>query len=406
MVELNPQKSIVQKGECAWKVAQKNLAAKGQKVTNADIAKEMKRLAKLNGCNSVEDFNNKFFSKIGNEYITGTNTTPAPESTKVKKGNDTIKNKGNEFIEDSVALQDATRVEPLVVPKKVVKKPKISTKEQEVNRINNMKDDASRIIEYNKKNYNGDYYGIVDKKTCQLKIYDKSGKVMKTFTVGVGKTKGDNLGAYYLDHFYKTKDKAKAETNRYTTAGEFTLDDYKNTSDAYTGKDGKPKVMALKGDNRGERSGQMSIHMLYKPSYAQRKRAIDSPGLEDNRMSYGCVNLTEEDYDMMHSFLGEGDKIYVLPEEKGNKLQLAKQKDGTYKFEQQYHKNVKRGVSKDVASTVKYDVRPEKNPKYIAEQKRKRAAEEKKLLAEQQAKKEVKQKEQEFSWLNPMTWFS
>ena len=132
---------------------------------------------------------------------------------------------------------------------------------------------------------------------------------------------------------------------------------------------------------------------------SEREAAMDTPTVADNRMSYGCVNLTEEDYDIMHSYLGEGNKIYILPEENGNKLLLEKQSDGSYKFEQQYHKDQKRNVSKEVASRVSYDVRPENNPRYIAEQKRKKAEEER-LLAEQQQKRETA------VWYNPFTWFS
>lgn len=279
-------------------------------------------------------------------------------------------------------------------------------------KINSMSSDSARIIEHNKTNYQGKYYGIVDKKSCQLKIYDKQGNVVKTFTVGVGKSKGDGLGKYYLDHHEKTKDAYKAEQNRFTTAGEFTLDDHANAPMAYTGADGKARMMNLKGDNRGVRSGQMSIHMIYDPktdlsksqqsdTYKNRKAAIDSPGLEDNRMSYGCVNLTESDYDAMHALLGEGDKIYVLPEEKGNKLQLERQKDGSYKFEQTYHKNDTRSVSKEQASKVNYDVRPQNNPKYIAKQ------EAKKKAAEQQtAQTNVAKPKQEIYWYDPRTWFS
>ena len=265
--------------------------------------------------------------------------------------------------------------------------------------INAMKNDTDKIIEYNKKNYQGKYYAIIDKKACKLRIYNKSGKVIKSYTVGVGKKVGDNLGSYYMERAQKTKDAWKAEQGRYTTPGEFTLDEVHKTSSAYTGKDGKPKIMHLKGDNRGVRSGSQAIHMLYKPDYNRRKAAIDSPGLADNRMSYGCVNLTEEDYNDMYQYIGEGDKVYILPEEEGNKLQLEKQKDGTYKFEQLYHRDQQRGISKEVASRVNYDVKPKKNPVYIANQKKKQEAEQQRLLAEQQ-------KQKEFSVFKPWTWFS
>lgn len=410
MVEFNSEKYTVKSGDCAWNAAKKTLKARGLKVTNAEITKEMQRLAKLNGCDSVEDFNTKYFSRAGSEFIYDKKEAAAPKSKIPVAPADTLNR-------DTAAVQDNTRVarnsiqvdttksikKPLKVknPKKYQKKsiPKLTAKEQEVLHINAMKNDTDKIIEYNKKNYQGKYYAIIDKKACKLRIYNKSGKVIKSYTVGVGKKVGDNLGSYYMERAQKTKDAWKAEQGRYTTPGEFTLDEVHKTSSAYTGKDGKPKIMHLKGDNRGVRSGSQAIHMLYKPDYNRRKAAIDSPGLADNRMSYGCVNLTEEDYNDMYQYIGEGDKVYILPEEEGNKLQLEKQKDGTYKFEQLYHRDQQRGISKEVASRVNYDVKPKKNPVYIANQKKKQEAEQQRLLAEQQ-------KQKEFSVFKPWTWFS
>lgn len=240
--------------------------------------------------------------------------------------------------------------------------------------INEMESDEQKIIEHNKHNYNGRYYGIVDKQTCQLKIYRKNGKLVKTYTVGIGRKVGDAPSAYFRD---KKKSYAKAQQKAYTTAGEFTMDEITKTSEEYIGSDGKPKIIYLKGDNRGERSGQLAIHMIYKPEFESRNAAIESPDLKDNRMSYGCINLKEEEYDEMHKKLGEGDKIYVLPEEKGNKLQLEKQTNGTYKFAQLYHKDVKRDLSPERASKVKYDIRPDRDPNKMSS----------------------------FDLLNPSTWF-
>ncbi len=404
----------VSKGECAWNVAQRTLQKKGGKVTTADITKEMQRLAKLNNCDSVEDFNKKFFSKVGSEFVIDKKEVQGQQQRSVPllapdtlNPDSTLRQDNTRVSRDTlVQRQNNTTKTEILTPPDLVKdsdrkapvksQPKLTAKEQEVLRINSMKDDASRIIEYNKKNYEGEHYAIVDKKKCTLSVYDKDGNVVKSFTVGVGKKVGDQLGSYYLDRAYKTKDAWKAEQGRYTTPGEFTLDEVKSTSAAYTGKDGKPKMMTLRGDNKGVRAGNQAIHMLYKPAYATRKAAIDSPGLEDNRMSYGCVNLTEEDYNTMYQYIGEGDKVYILPEEKGNKLQLEKQKDGTYKFEQQYHKDQQRSVSKEVASRVNYDVKPEKNPAYIA---KKREEQQQELLAKEQ-------KKEEFSILDPKTWFN
>ena len=276
----------VSKGECAWNVAQRTLQKKGGKVTTADITKEMQRLAKLNNCDSVEDFNKKFFSKVGSEFVIDKKEVQGQQQRSVPllapdtlNPDSTLRQDNTRVSRDTlVQRQNNTTKTEILTPPDLVKdsdrkapvksQPKLTAKEQEVLRINSMKDDASRIIEYNKKNYEGEHYAIVDKKKCTLSVYDKDGNVVKSFTVGVGKKVGDQLGSYYLDRAYKTKDAWKAEQGRYTTPGEFTLDEVKSTSAAYTGKDGKPKMMTLRGDNKGVRAGNQAIHMLYKPAYA------------------------------------------------------------------------------------------------------------------------------------------
>ena len=75
----------VKSGDSAWVVAKKTLQQKnsGSKVTNAQIMKEMERLAKLNHCDSVEDFNNKYFGNIGKNLIIDENSTQ--QKAKVNK---------------------------------------------------------------------------------------------------------------------------------------------------------------------------------------------------------------------------------------------------------------------------------------------------------------------------------
>lgn len=371
----------VQRGDCAWTMAKRNLKAENKKITNAAIVGEINRLAKLNGCSSTDDFSKKFFTSTGREVKIKEDKKPA---TPVAK-KDTVPGK-NPYNPPITAKQDTTAPKnpktPIDTIPAPVQKSKPSTpvtqeknfltraldkigeifatttkkvqktaeelKKEEAQRINGMASNQQRVIEYNKTNYNGKYYGIVDKKNCKLTIYDKEGKEVRHFTVGVGQQKGDNLCG-----------DTRKTNGRYTTAGEFTLDefnsyDYSNQKNDYRGrKDNNLKLMALKGDNKGD-NVQMAIHMCYKPEYNSRSKAIRSEGLADNRMSYGCVNLLEEDFDIMHSYLGEGNKIFVLPEEEGNELKLEKQKDGTYKFEQTYHRNDKRYKSKEEASKLSY----------------------------------------------------
>lgn len=408
MTNINKTQNV-RRGDCAWKVAARNLQANGKKISNNDIINEMKRLAKLNGCKDVDDFNKKFFSTAGKKYV----TDKAEKTQSQKKAEEkplSARKTETRHVKKAASTQQAQKIDTTKTKKTLQVK---SPQQAYADKINNMPNDTARIIEHNKTSYQGQYYGIVDKKSCQLKIYDKQGNVVKTITVGVGKKKGDNLQSYYMEHAEKTKNAWKAEQGRYTTAGEFTLDDHKKAPIAYTGSDGKPRLMNLKGDNHGVRGGQLSIHMIYDPKtslekshqstdYKRREAAIKSKGLEDNRMSYGCVNLTEADYDIMHQYLGEGDKIYILPEETGNKLQLEKQKDGSYKFEQTYHKSDERGLAKEQASIVNYDVRPNKNPVYLAQKEIAHKAAESKQLAQAKSAEE----KQETHWYNPRTWFS
>ena len=153
MVEFNSEKYTVKSGDCAWNAAKKTLKARGLKVTNAEITKEMQRLAKLNGCDSVEDFNTKYFSRAGSEFIYDKKEAAAPKRKIPVAPADTLNR-------DTAAVQDNTRVarnsiqvdttksikKPLKVknPKKYQKKsiPKLTAKEQEVLHINAMKNDT------------------------------------------------------------------------------------------------------------------------------------------------------------------------------------------------------------------------------------------------------------------------
>lgn len=337
-------KTTIKKGDSPWSIASRNLKAQNQKVTNQAIINEMNRLAKLNGCSDYKDFGKKYFNKVGNEVI-------------IEKKAATKTNKVNRAsfprVQNNISVADNTRVvttRPVVNPKKIV-----DPKAEYVAQINKLGNDKDKIIEWNKDNYKYDYYGIVDKKSCKLLIYNKAGKVVKSLTVGIGKGVGDGL--------------ANKIDNRNTTAGEFTLDEYSSPktqvldADEYAGSDGKYRFMGLRGDNVGDDvNAQIAIHIVWQPEAKKRNMAIDSQDLADNRMSYGCVNLREEDYDEMHRYLGEGQKIYVLPEEKGNKLVLEKQPNGTYKFEQLHHRQDKRGQSVADSSKVVYDVRPDRRP--------------------------------------------
>ncbi len=331
----------IQKGDTLWNVAKNNLRTTtgAQQISGTQIINEMKRLAQANGCGDDYEKLAKQFN-IGNS-IKLDNQVSSTESTP--------------------KTANATSTHPV----KKVKTPK----QQLIDEINQLKSPKDRVIEYN-KNFGKKHYAIVDKKTCTITLYDKDGNIVKDsngrdmiFPVGVGKFKGDNLMSGYASENQKDK-----ESGRYTAAGEFTLDELDprvRSEDSFANYG--ENVMDLKGDNRGKDSAQMALHQVpAKIENSARTRALRNDknadgtlkanrNTADNRMSYGCVNLLPEDFEALHEYLKEGNKVYVLPEEKGNNLTLEVQPDGTEKFVQDYHKDQERGMSAEKASEVTYD---------------------------------------------------
>ena len=74
--------------------------------------------------------------------------------------------------------------------------------------------------------------------------------------------------------------------------------------------------------------------------------------------------MLPEQYDDLMTYIGEGDKVYILPEEKGNALNLEFNND-ELKFVQSYHKDQKREINAEEASEVIYDFAPNKAPTFV-----------------------------------------
>lgn len=199
-------------------------------------------------------------------------------------------------------------------------------KEQEITRINSYSSDRERVIEYNKKNAKGNYI-IVDKSDCSATVYDKSGKALKKFEVGLGMDIGDKkAGGYNCG--------VASKIRKYTAPGEYTLGEQSNAADKKYGSN----RFIMEGDGVAKDSVNeqvAAIHQIPTQRLAQRKGLFKNGTIADNRMSFGCINMLAEDFDEMEKFInGTGTKLYVLPEEKDNKLQLEPQIDGRLKFVQ------------------------------------------------------------------------
>ena len=399
----------VKSGDSAWVVAKKTLQQKnsGSKVTNAQIMKEMERLAKLNHCDSVEDFNNKYFGNIGKNLIIDENSTQkrqrliktkTPQSKKDTLRMDTTKfetrQDNTKVVRDTfpqpTTCKDSVKTD--TVQKKKYSAPALSSFQKEAAHINHIKGSKNRIIEYNKKHAKGNYV-IVDKKTCQATVYSKDGKPLKSYEVLLGATKGDDLATAFA------KDQKVAAAGRRTVPGEFKLGGRVNqfggmriTGERSETMDPDVEIREWMPGYCGKKKmvgrGSQAIHGTADRKH--RDKLYNDGNLDNNRQSMGCINIPLKDLNEMESKYGikANSTLYVLPETKGNELVLTKQKDGTVKFLTKY----KDAKQNEKVKKIQDAIANKKIQKQLAAKKKKESQE--RLLAEQK----------EVHLLQPSTW--
>ena len=121
---------------------------------------------------------------------------------------------------------------------------------------------------------------LVDKPTATVYIYNSSGVLIKDFPCILGKNIGDELNTADTN--------SEIPTNAYTTPGRYTLSsnvssEYKNTY--------HNRILKLNNSNG------LAIHEIYPEELEKRTNAINSKTIDDNRLSWGCINIISENYD-------------------------------------------------------------------------------------------------------------
>jgi hypothetical protein len=217
-------------------------------------------------------------------------------------------------------------------PQEIPQKPSIKTVEipkkedtlsEKVAHINSIEDNKQKVQEWAKLN-SAENYVIIDKKACSATIYDKNGKEIKTFEVGLGEHIGDDFND------------AKGLKPLYTTpAGEFTL--FKNVSNK--AEYGDFSLSLGLGTNKSRNAkGVIAMHKIGATCLKERVPKLKDKDLTNNRMSHGCINFLEEHFTELKKYIHGGLKTYVLPEEKDNKLMLMKNDEGELELTQTKYK--------------------------------------------------------------------
>lgn len=145
-------------------------------------------------------------------------------------------------------------------------------------------ENAQNIYLYSLKNINESYI-ILDKPSATMYLIGEDKSLIAEFPVLLGQTKGE------------TRNMADPESDvaigATTPAGKYRLGKVgitgimQSDSILYQGR-----IMAVLGANPG-----LAIHMTYPKEFEERTEALNTSTIDDNRMSWGCINVSPENFD-------------------------------------------------------------------------------------------------------------
>jgi hypothetical protein len=149
---------------------------------------------------------------------------------------------------------------------------------------------------------------LIDKKQAQLYVFDPRGKLKSRTPILLGKAIGDHTVPGVGD---KPLSQVK-EDEKTTPAGRFQAIPGRNTS----GED----IIWI------DYAASVSMHRLRKVAAEERRaERMATPEADDNRISYGCVNVPAKFYDgiLKPTVVKQGAIVYVLPETKTPQQQFG-----------------------------------------------------------------------------------
>jgi hypothetical protein len=161
--------------------------------------------------------------------------------------------------------------------------------------------EVERVAQWAKRTQDaqGMPFAIIDKKGAAVHVFDSAGRLRASSPVLLGLARGDQsvpgIGEREMSQI--------APHERTTPAGRFVSEPGRNTQ----GED----IVWIDYD------AAVSMHRVRANNKAERRlERLASPTVEDNRISYGCVNLPAAFYDahVKPLFGNSRGVIYVLPE--------------------------------------------------------------------------------------------
>ncbi len=144
---------------------------------------------------------------------------------------------------------------------------------------------------------------IVDKPRAEMYIIGKDKKMIAQFPILLGKAKGENINMADVD----TDEPGPYAT---TPAGEYRIGQNRDSINQKSFKLYKGKIFSIYGTEN------LAMHITYPPELEKRTKALNTPSVEDNRLSWGCINVDEKNFDKyIQGKISENAILFVTPDD-------------------------------------------------------------------------------------------
>lgn len=141
---------------------------------------------------------------------------------------------------------------------------------------------------------------IVDKPRAEMYVINKDKKLIGKFPILLGKTKGEQ------PNISDTNTETPG-ANTTTPAGIYKIGRDSISTDGI--KTYKGKIFSIYNSNN------LAIHITYPPEKEKRDKALNTLDIEDNRISWGCINIDEENFDKyLKNNISENATLFITPD--------------------------------------------------------------------------------------------
>ncbi len=154
------------------------------------------------------------------------------------------------------------------------------------------------------------YYGVIDKKKAMVTIYSNTGDAVFSSEVLIGAERSDQRTRW--THYSSNQRTSNASTG----AGIYQIRP-QDLNDSFNKQHFDNNILSFL-DEKNQKT-VFAIHQVPTDlGYRYTKFSTNNP--DDRRISGGCANVKRSDFAIMKKWLAPNCKVYVLPEESGNKF--------------------------------------------------------------------------------------